>query len=108
MARALLPELHAVNYGRRKRYNEHKGAVRKGKLVMPRIGRLVGLWSLVLMLILVPHVVAQGQEVTVQLLAFNDLHGHLEPANLTFTLPDGQRIPAGGVEYLATHIKQLG
>jgi 5'-nucleotidase len=107
MARALLPELHAVNYGRRKRYNEHKGAVRKGKLVMPRIGRLVGLWSLVLMLILVPHVVAQGQEVTVQLLAFNDLHGHLEPANLTFTLPDGQRIPAGGVEYLATHIKQL-
>ena len=107
MARALLPELHAVNYGRRKRYDEHKEAVRKGKLVMPRIGRLVGLWFLVLMLILVPHVVAQGQEVTVQLLAFNDLHGHLEPANLTFTLPDGRRIPAGGVEYLATHIKQL-
>ena len=41
--------------------------------------------------------------VTVQLLAINDLHGHLEP-------PAGSngligRTPAGGVEYLATHLK---
>ena len=68
---------------------------------------LVGLCSLVLTLVFVPRIAAQGESVTVQLIAFNDLHGNLEPANLTFSLPDGQRIPAGGVEYLATHIKQL-
>ena len=38
----------------------------------------------------------------VQLLAFNDLHGNLEPP----TGP-GQTVDAGGVEYFATHIKQL-
>jgi len=68
---------------------------------------LVSLCSLVLTLVFMPMISAQNQSVTVQLIAFNDLHGNLEPANLTFTLPDGQRIPAGGVEYLATHIKQL-
>lgn len=44
---------------------------------------------------------------TVQLIALNDLHGNLEPANLSFTLPDGQRLPTGGAAYLATHIQQL-
>ncbi len=43
--------------------------------------------------------------VTVQLLAFNDFHGHLEP-------PTGSNgrigsADAGGVEYLATHLRQL-
>ena len=49
--------------------------------------------------------VAQGQRpaVTVQLLALNDFHGNLEA-------PSGGngligRTPAGGVEYLATHLK---
>ena len=41
--------------------------------------------------------------VTIQLLAINDLHGNLQP-------PAGSngligRTPAGGVEYLATHLK---
>jgi len=53
---------------------------------------LVSLCSLVLTLVFMPMISAQNQSVTVQLIAFNDLHGNLEPANLTFTLPDGQRI----------------
>jgi len=83
--------------------------VHQGEPVMPRLGKILwaGFLSLLLTLIVIPQILAQGNEVTVQLLAFNDLHGHLEAGNLTFTLPDGQRIPAGGVEYLATHIKQL-
>ncbi|APB34932.1 5'-nucleotidase family protein [Gloeomargarita lithophora Alchichica-D10] len=68
---------------------------------------LVGFFSLVLTLAFMPILAAQGNTVAVQLIALNDLHGNLEPANLTFTLPDGQRIPAGGAEYLATHINQL-
>jgi 5'-nucleotidase len=44
-----------------------------------------------------------GSTVVVQLLAINDLHGHLEPP----TGPDGRinAIDAGGAEYLATHLK---
>ncbi len=68
---------------------------------------LIGLCSFVLSLLFMPILLAQGNSVTVQLIALNDLHGNLEPANLSFTLPDGQRIPAGGVAYLATHIQQL-
>ncbi len=43
-----------------------------------------------------------GQTVDVQLLAINDFHGNLEP-------PGGAiaGTPAGGAEYLATHIRQL-
>lgn len=43
----------------------------------------------------------------IQILAVNDFHGNLEPGSLSFTLPDNTRVPVGGVEYLATHIKQL-
>jgi 5'-nucleotidase len=49
--------------------------------------------------------------VTVQLLGINDFHGHLEP---TFTGKIGRRtlrrrdrVPAGGAEYLATHVRML-
>jgi 5'-nucleotidase len=49
--------------------------------------------------------------VTVQLLGINDFHGHLEP---TFTGKIGRgtlrrrdRVPAGGAEYLATHVRLL-
>lgn len=67
----------------------------------------VSLFSLIATLLFTPIIWAQGNTVSVQLIALNDFHGNLEPANLTFTLPDGQRIPAGGAEYLATHINQL-
>ncbi|GAA2789395.1 bifunctional metallophosphatase/5'-nucleotidase [Streptomyces showdoensis] len=54
-----------------------------------------------------------GRMVDVQLLSFNDLHGNLEPpagssGQVTQTNPDGTttKIDAGGVEYLATHLRQ--
>ena len=51
-------------------------------------------------------VAAQGQgpaPLTVQLLAINDFHGNLEPPSVANGLIG--RTPAGGVEYLATHLK---
>ncbi|MGW0627901.1 bifunctional metallophosphatase/5'-nucleotidase [Streptomyces sp. NPDC002758] len=49
----------------------------------------------------------------VQLLSFNDLHGNLEPptgssGRVTELQPDGttKTVDAGGVEYLATHLRQ--
>ncbi|MGW7385829.1 bifunctional metallophosphatase/5'-nucleotidase [Streptomyces sp. NPDC054794] len=49
----------------------------------------------------------------VQLLSFNDLHGNLEPPSgssgrVTELQPDGttKTVDAGGVEYLATHLRQ--
>ncbi|MER8041823.1 bifunctional metallophosphatase/5'-nucleotidase [Streptomyces sp. NPDC094032] len=54
-----------------------------------------------------------GRMVDVQLLSFNDLHGNLEPpagssGQVTRTNPDGTttKVDAGGVEYLATHLRQ--
>jgi 5'-nucleotidase len=44
--------------------------------------------------------------VDVQLLSINDFHGNLAPPG-TITLPGGVRTPAGGAEYLATHIDAL-
>lgn len=41
--------------------------------------------------------------VTVQLLAINDFHGHLEPPTGSNGLVG--RAPAGGAEYLAAHLK---
>jgi 5'-nucleotidase len=46
------------------------------------------------------HGLAKGR-----LLAFNDFHGNLEPPTGSGGLVNGN--PAGGVEYLATHIKRL-
>ncbi|WP_236256504.1 bifunctional metallophosphatase/5'-nucleotidase [Streptomyces hygroscopicus] len=53
-----------------------------------------------------------GRTVDVQLLSFNDLHGNLEPpqgssGTVTETQPDGttKAVPAGGVEYLATALR---
>lgn len=50
--------------------------------------------------------------VKVQLLSFNDYHGHLEsdtPGEVDRTLRDGtvEEIPAGGAEYLARHLRDL-
>ncbi|WP_190126431.1 bifunctional metallophosphatase/5'-nucleotidase [Streptomyces inusitatus] len=54
-----------------------------------------------------------GRTVDVQLLSFNDLHGNLQPPSgsggrVTHTHPDGttKTIDAGGVEYLATHLRE--
>ncbi|MEV3935528.1 bifunctional metallophosphatase/5'-nucleotidase [Glycomyces sp. NPDC049804] len=46
------------------------------------------------------------REVDLQLLALNDFHGHIE-ASASDTYPvDGVNTPAGGAEYLATHLEQ--
>jgi 5'-nucleotidase len=49
--------------------------------------------------------------VTVQLLGINDFHGNLEPTYSgkisRRTLRRRDRIPAGGAEYLATHVRRL-
>ncbi|MEW1779653.1 bifunctional metallophosphatase/5'-nucleotidase [Streptomyces sp. NPDC086777] len=54
-----------------------------------------------------------GRYQDVQLLSFNDLHGNLEPPSgssgrVTETQADGttRTVDAGGVEYLATHLRQ--
>ncbi|MET9989723.1 bifunctional metallophosphatase/5'-nucleotidase [Streptomyces mutabilis] len=54
-----------------------------------------------------------GRYQDVQLLSFNDLHGNLEPAagssgRVTEHQPDGttKTIDAGGIEYLATHLRE--
>ena len=50
-------------------------------------------------------------KVEVQLLAINDFHGHLEPDTpglITRRLrPTEVRVPAGGAEFLATHVRML-
>ncbi|MEU6062314.1 bifunctional metallophosphatase/5'-nucleotidase [Streptomyces sp. NPDC047097] len=58
------------------------------------------------------HGHGHGRTVDVQLLSFNDLHGNLEaPAGssgqVTRTRPDGttEKVDAGGVEYLASHLR---
>ncbi|MFD7458889.1 MULTISPECIES: bifunctional metallophosphatase/5'-nucleotidase [unclassified Streptomyces] len=54
-----------------------------------------------------------GRYQDVQLLSFNDLHGNLEPPSgssgrVTELQPDGttRTVDAGGVEYLATHLRE--
>ncbi|WP_100448285.1 bifunctional metallophosphatase/5'-nucleotidase [Glycomyces xiaoerkulensis] len=47
-----------------------------------------------------------GRQVDLQLLAINDFHGNLEAGDgLTHEL-HGEEVPAGGAEYLATHLEQ--
>ncbi len=65
-------------------------------------------WAMfALVVALTPWLWAMPNTVRVKLIAFNDFHGNLEPANLSFVLPNQERVPAGGVEYLATHIQRL-
>lgn len=48
--------------------------------------------------------------VDVRLIAFNDLHGNLDPpagSSGRVTLPDGSTVDAGGAAYLATHLAKL-
>ncbi|MFB7089516.1 bifunctional metallophosphatase/5'-nucleotidase [Streptomyces sp. NPDC056296] len=59
------------------------------------------------------HGHGHGRYQDVQLLSFNDLHGNLEPpagssGRVTELQPDGttKTVDAGGVEYLATHLRE--
>jgi 5'-nucleotidase len=54
------------------------------------------------------HGHGQDKTVDVQVLALNDFHGNLEPPGGTFAPAPGQpAVPVGGVEYLATHVRDL-
>ena len=67
------------------------------------------LTALVALLLLPAAALAKPREVEVQLLGLNDFHGHLEsttPGTIAPT-PSEPRVPAGGAEYLATHIRNL-
>ena len=58
--------------------------------------------------LLVPAMAAaKSKEVEVQLLGLNDFHGHIEsttPGTIALD-PASPRVPAGGAEYLATHLR---
>ncbi|HTI34340.1 MAG TPA: bifunctional metallophosphatase/5'-nucleotidase [Miltoncostaea sp.] len=57
-----------------------------------------------------PKAPKPGPTVPLQLLSFNDYHGHLQPptgSDGNLLQADGTTIPAGGAEYLTTHLKQL-
>ncbi len=57
--------------------------------------------------------IADNDPVPLQLLSFNDFHGNLNPPGGTIRAPDPAdpartvNLPAGGVEYLATLVRQL-
>jgi 5'-nucleotidase len=59
-----------------------------------------------LLLLLLPSGAA-ARNVDVQLLGLNDFHGHLESTTPGTIAPDpaSPRVPAGGAEYLATHVR---
>ncbi|MGH2713229.1 MAG: bifunctional metallophosphatase/5'-nucleotidase [Thermoleophilaceae bacterium] len=67
----------------------------------------LGLLTLLALLVL-PAVAAAKPDVEVQLLGINDFHGHLESTTPGTIAPDpaSPRVPAGGAEYLATHLRQ--
>ncbi len=72
--------------------------------------RSIRLLPLVLVALLLTPALATAKpsnDVNVQLLGLNDFHGHLEsttPGTIAPD-PDSPRVPAGGAEYLATHIR---
>ncbi len=57
------------------------------------------------------NVSADSRNVDVKIIAFNDLHGHLEAPRLSLFVPSansvGTYVPAGGAAYLASAIKSL-
>jgi 5'-nucleotidase len=71
-----------------------------------RLTRLL-LIALLTLLVLPAAALAKG-DVKVQLLGINDFHGHLESTTPGTIAPDpsSPRVPAGGAEYLATHLRQ--
>ena len=77
-------------------------------MITARSLRAAAVWAAAFSLALPGAAAAQrgGQELDVQLLAFNDFHGNLESGG-SVTLPNGTRTPAGGVAYLDTHLDRL-
>jgi 5'-nucleotidase len=76
--------------------------------VCPPFARIVGALTLSLLAALVlinAQEANTGDNVAVQLLAFNDLHGNLEPPGGSNGLIGS--VEAGGIEYLATHLATL-
>ncbi len=74
-----------------------------------RIPLLAGVAAVGLALAFAPSASAEPSPVDVQLLGLNDFHGHLEsttPGTISET-PTSPRVPAGGAEYLATHVRNL-
>ncbi|THV42283.1 bifunctional metallophosphatase/5'-nucleotidase [Glycomyces buryatensis] len=47
-----------------------------------------------------------GREIDLQLLALNDFHGNMEAGSGLTHPVDGTDVPAGGAEYLATHLEE--
>jgi 5'-nucleotidase len=76
-----------------------------------RLTRLLGVAVVAALVAAAPAAARKRAErpVTVQLLAINDFHGHLE-ATTPGRVSRGtrrNRVPAGGAEYLATHVRML-
>jgi 5'-nucleotidase len=71
------------------------------------IASVITLITFFIALVFTPFSSSQSRSVSVQILAINDFHGNLETGSLSITLPDKTVIPAGGVEYLASHIQKL-
>lgn len=65
--------------------------------------------ALIALLVLPAAAAAKPREVELQLLGLNDFHGHLESTTPGTIAPDpsSPRVPAGGAEYLATHVRNL-
>lgn len=66
-----------------------------------RTGLFVVLTLILLFTLAVGVTAAPNKTVSVQILALNDFHGNLQPPG------NFAGVPAGGVEYLATHLDQL-
>lgn len=71
-----------------------------------RLFTIVAVWSLVLASVGAVDARPKGT-VAVQILALNDFHGNLEAVPSTSSNGRVGAVPAGGAEYLATHIAQL-
>ena len=96
-------------------HRETGGSIMKSSL------RLIGLAVAVALLAAAPAAAAgpgkhwekwkpKPRTVEAQLLGLNDFHGHLEsttPGTISPTGGTTDRVPAGGAEYLATHIRSL-
>ena len=71
-------------------------------------------WLLLVATALAPVLPVQARDlVTVRLIAFNDLHGHLEPGENSIAVPDPRdtaqsiALRTGGVAHLATAVRRL-